>query len=970
MLTSEDLVDLGGALRRERFDVSAHQLLAAQDLLLHLAVNGRMPASKAALECWLAPVFCSNPDEQKRFPRLYREWLAPLDEGVPVSDGLSGAGGTAGGASTSRRDWRRIRRLLAYLAAAVLLAGGPVAGWLGWDHYLWERTLQGSVAGDHGAIGGATIGFVNREGNETGNCKPTGDNGLFSCTYRRSDLPAKLGVAATGYLSRSREIGSPPETRLDFELQRGPPPPPPETPDRAAATPIATLVPPPAVQTPVPPPQQPAEPRLPAGLRVALVLLAIAALWWWLWSIHRRGNARRAVLRRFPADTAEKRYSLHRLWASDAPRLFSGGELRDALRELHRHRSVLSRRLDVAATVEATVNQRGRFTPVYGRRRAAPEYLVLVDRRSGRDQQALLLDELLARLRRDGVYLDCWDFNGDPRLCRKSTDEARFVGPADLAGLYPEHALLVFSDADGLFEPLSGKIVDWLDAFAHWPQRAIFVPGSPNPGAYRELALEQAGFAVLPATPAGLLAFALGDELPPAGNGAWPWPYPERLARNPVRWLDETPPSTDTGQALCAELRRYLGPMGHFWLAACAVYPAMRWEVTLAIGSRLLDSERLSRILPALVRLPWFRLGAMPDWLRRRLIGELPPYWKRQARNALWHLLDTAGEGGRGKLPLAFAEEDPPRSEQRRRRSEAAALAALDPGHPLNDRVLLSALTGDTIDPLTLAAPPLPQRLWYLNGQSRYGVRPIIPALATLVVVAGLWWLTVPPGERPPIVQAPSTVATPPARQTVLRPLAYSPDGARLASTSDEAATVLWDVAGRKEALPPLTGHDAQVSALALGKEVLVEGSEQGTIYRRDPLTGRLLGDPIAAHSGAVQALSLSPDGRTLVSGGADGQVKFHDAVAETPRAAPAPAARAPLRSPFLKVAFDSRSTVLAGESAPAATIERGATSPDAAAPAKAATTKRVEPHQGAVSSIAFSVDGKTLASAGVDGRV
>ncbi|WP_034927652.1 WD40 repeat domain-containing protein, partial [Candidatus Accumulibacter vicinus] len=316
-----------------------------------------------------------------------------------------------------------------------------------------------------------------------------------------------------------------------------------------------------------------------------------------------------------------------------------------------------------------------------------------------------------------------------------------------------------------------------------------------------------------------------------------------------------------------------------------------------------------------------------------------------------------------------FAEEDPPRSEQRRRRREAAALASLDPGHPLNDRVLLSALTGDTIDPLTLAAPPLLQRLWYLNGQSRHGVRPIIPALATLVVVAGLWWLTVPPGERQPIVQRPIAGAAPPARQTVLRPLAYSPDGARLASTSDEAATVLWDVAGRKESLPPLTGHDAQVSALALGKGVLVEGSEQGTIYRRDPLTGRLLGDPVAVHSGPVQALALSPDGRTLASGGADGQVKFDDAVVETPRAAPAPAATAPLRSPFLKVGFDPRSTVLAGESAPAAAIERGATSAVVSASVKAAT-KRVEAHQGAVSALAFSVDGKTLASAGVDGRV
>ncbi|MBK7675781.1 MAG: hypothetical protein IPJ27_14070 [Candidatus Accumulibacter sp.] len=420
------------------------QLLAAQDLLLHLTVNGRMPASKAELERWLAPVFCSNPDEQERFPRLYREWLAPLDGPASSSDGTPDTAGKPGGESPPPPDWRRIRRRLAYLAAALLLAGGPVASWFGWDYYLKERTLQGSVAGDHGAIGGATIRFVSRDGEETKTCQQTGGNGASSCAYHRSDLPAMLDVAAKDYLSQSQTIESPPETRIDFLLQRVPPRQPPP-PDGAAATPVATLVPPPAIQTPVPPPQPPAAPLLPATVRVALALLAIGALWWWLWSVYRRGNTRRAVLDRFPAGTAAERYRLHRRWAGGLPRLFAGRELRDALRELRRHRSVVSRQLDAAATVEATVSQRGRFTPVYGRRRAAPEYLVLVDRRSGRDQQARLLDELLARLRRDGVYLDCWDFNGDPRLCWKSTGEVRFVGPADLAGLYPEHALLVFS---------------------------------------------------------------------------------------------------------------------------------------------------------------------------------------------------------------------------------------------------------------------------------------------------------------------------------------------------------------------------------------------------------------------------------------------------------------------------------------------------------------------------------------------
>ncbi|MBK7675779.1 MAG: hypothetical protein IPJ27_14060 [Candidatus Accumulibacter sp.] len=154
---------------------------------------------------------------------------------------------------------------------------------------------------------------------------------------------------------------------------------------------------------------------------------------------------------------------------------------------------------------------------------------------------------------------------------------------------------------------------------------------------------------------------------------------------------------------------------------------------------------------------------------------------------------------------------------------------------------------------------------------------------------------------------------------------------------------------------------------------MLAEGGEQGTIYRLDPLTGGPLGDPIAAHTGPVQALTVSPDGRTLASGGADGQVKFHDVAPAAPAGAVGSREpKAALPGAFRKVAFDSRSTLLAetGTATAAATIQGGGTSPAAAAPARVAATNRVGPHQGAVSAIAFSSDGKTLASAGADGRV
>src|SRR5262249_52285698 len=96
------------------------------------------------------------------------------------------------------------------------------------------------------------------------------------------------------------------------------------------------------------------------------------------------------------------------------------------------------------------------------------------------------------------------------------------------------------------------------------------------------------------------------------------------------------------------------------WLSACAVYPELNWDLTLFLGQSVTDGAGAPLLtlprLAALVRLPWFRQGFMPDWLRQRLIDDLGPEREGivRSRPALL-LLGAPGPGDvRFQLPVAL----------------------------------------------------------------------------------------------------------------------------------------------------------------------------------------------------------------------------------------------------------------------------------------------------------------------------
>jgi hypothetical protein len=431
----------------------------------------------------------------------------------------------------------------------------------------------------------------------------------------------------------------------------------------------------------------------------AILALPIAVLFLWLGGRRRRlrDYLRRRTPRRPPL--------VHELVVRASADVMRERTLltRAALR-LGRLRQGLSRIIDAEATAVATARGAGFPRIMFAPARVSPEYLVLISAKGPEDHVGRQLDHLASELAAQNVSITRYFIAHDANLCFESPDAGYFTLD-QMATRYPDHRLIFLGSGDQFINPATFAIWPWADDIASWERRAILTPKPIEEWGSQEMALAHLfDSPPLHADAGGLLRLAEHFERhEPPGIDAFALrhdPLRRSWTLRHGRWLTPLAPEEADIAQLERELALYfVDDRGVFdeaafcWFAACAVYPALRWDLTIYLGLKLralrsdgvlglpLYSEERALRLAAL---PWFREAFMPHWLRRRMLERLPAKVHVQTAALLRELLDRAvkaeGESGDAvRLRIAQEGSDPRVARPERDEIFLDALVRADP---------------------------------------------------------------------------------------------------------------------------------------------------------------------------------------------------------------------------------------------------------------------------------------------------
>lgn len=111
----------------------------------------------------------------------------------------------------------------------------------------------------------------------------------------------------------------------------------------------------------------------------------------------------------------------------------------------------------------------------------------------------------------------------------------------------------------------------------------------------------------------------------------------------------------------------------------------------------------------------------------------------------------------------------------------------------------------------------------------------------------------------------------------VVNAVCFSPDGARIATASNDTLALVWDATNGRR-IHTLTGHWRWVMTAAFSPDgrTLATGGYDRTVKLWDASTG-LPQSALVGESGAVRAVAFSPDGRLVAIGGADNDIRLWD---------------------------------------------------------------------------------------------
>jgi WD40 repeat protein len=194
------------------------------------------------------------------------------------------------------------------------------------------------------------------------------------------------------------------------------------------------------------------------------------------------------------------------------------------------------------------------------------------------------------------------------------------------------------------------------------------------------------------------------------------------------------------------------------------------------------------------------------------------------------------------------------------------------------------------------------------------------------------------------------------AQSGVVTALAYSPDGTTLAAGYSRGAIRLWDLSSHR-AISTATFGATPLALTFTGGGKLLEVAGAGAVGTWDLANqARITTRPLASSANG-SAVALSPDGTTVVTGGADGIIRLWDAATGQEIGSPMSSDASPVDS----VAFSPDGTLIATASTDG-NVQLWATA------TQQETGPALIPNGPEVDALAFSPGGKLLATGSQDG--
>jgi formylglycine-generating enzyme len=344
------------------------------------------------------------------------------------------------------------------------------------------------------------------------------------------------------------------------------------------------------------------------GLLKALTLLLLGFLMW-AWVTWREKKRRTLIAE---VDRSSKAPYIWNIKINDLLEPEAGDDFQLALNKMRRRSQDEMVQLDMAATIKATVQRGGMPEIKYKQLTKPTEYLLLIDRQYTGNHRAQLFDSLYAAFKRADVLVDRYFFDGDMRLCYKE-HSSDGVSLQVLQKLHGQSRLIVLSNGYQLLSSMTGQLAPWTTFLQHWRERSILTPTPTDEWGRREEQLDTQ-FTVMPSSLQGLNYLI---ECLDSGEESDIHAWKQQVADAPREQIYEE----DGG--LISTLKKHYEPAMVHWIAACAVYPTMHYDLTLYLGQEIMGGAVTTGQIAELTRLPWFIIGEMPKDARIELLSYL-----------------------------------------------------------------------------------------------------------------------------------------------------------------------------------------------------------------------------------------------------------------------------------------------------------------------------------------------------------